>query len=217
MAIEIVSFPIKSMVDLSIVFCKRLPGRVIIISPPIPKIQIQDQVLSQEQPESQNMPGITSWEGMKSSKMPRAKWSQLLSQTGRLPLSHLHCSEITSGIQNDKGTYQLVIKHGNGHSPFVDDFPIKNLHLEGIFHCHVWLLEGTNFQDLTKRHPLPERTSCSGRLFFFFPHHCHSSSMDIWLCLNIGNNHESPIPHTHQSIINHLEQEKWPEKMGDFG
>ena len=28
MAIEIVSFPINSMVDLSIVFCKRLPGRV---------------------------------------------------------------------------------------------------------------------------------------------------------------------------------------------
>ena len=28
MAIEILSFPIKKMVDLSIVFCKRLPGRV---------------------------------------------------------------------------------------------------------------------------------------------------------------------------------------------
>ena len=28
MTIEIVDFPIKQMVDLSIVFCKRLPGRV---------------------------------------------------------------------------------------------------------------------------------------------------------------------------------------------
>jgi hypothetical protein len=68
-----------------------------------------------------------------------------------------------------------------------------------------------------------QKTSAPGKnkllwaIVVFFPHHCHSSSMDIWLCLNIGNNHESPIPHTHQSIINHLEQEKWPEKMGDFG
>ena len=29
--VEIVDFPIKSMVDRSIVFCKRLPGRVMIV------------------------------------------------------------------------------------------------------------------------------------------------------------------------------------------
>ena len=38
MTIEIVDFPINSMVDLSIVFCKRLPGRV---NRPIPRARQQ--------------------------------------------------------------------------------------------------------------------------------------------------------------------------------
>ena len=47
-----------------------------------------------------------------------------------------------------------VIKHGNGKSPTNGDFDRKSTHKWSIFHCHVWLPEGT----LNKAHELVRYT-----------------------------------------------------------
>ena len=57
-----------------------------------------------------------------------------------------------------EGVLEPAGKHGNGHSPFDIHlvqcyFPLWSsvYHLEGIFHCHVWLPKGMGFALYTKK------------------------------------------------------------------